>query len=102
MTVNKLIDNKTAKLIVTGRIDSITATTLDTSINDCISTIDNLILDFNDVEYISSACLRVLIKTQKGLGKRKTMKLIGVSENVMEVFELTGFNTIIDIERKEV
>ena len=54
--------------------------------------------DFSEVEYISSAGLRVLLAAQKVMNRQGSMKLIGVNSEVMEVFEITGFSDILTIE----
>ncbi|MBQ2377340.1 MAG: STAS domain-containing protein, partial [Clostridia bacterium] len=54
--------------------------------------------DFKSLEYISSAGLRVLLGAQKKMQKVGTMKLVNVCEEVMEVFEMTGFSDILTIE----
>ena len=85
-------------LEITGRLDTITAPALDKTINENLGEIKSLILDFKNVEYISSAGLRVLLSTQKNLQQKGTMKLKNVREEVMEVFEMTGFADILNIE----
>jgi anti-sigma B factor antagonist len=60
--------------------------------------IKNLILDFKGLEYISSAGLRVLLSAQKKMQQIGKMKVINVCEEVMEVFEITGFADILVIE----
>ena len=85
-------------LEITGRLDTITAPALDKTINENLGEIKSLILDFKNVEYISSAGLRVLLSTQKKLQQRGTMKLKNVREEVMEVFEITGFVDILTVE----
>ena len=60
--------------------------------------IKELVFDFSEVEYISSAGLRVLLAAQKVMNRQGSMKLIGVSSEVMEVFEITGFSDILTIE----
>ena len=85
-------------LEVTGRLDTITAPALDKTINENLEEIKALILDFKNLEYISSAGLRVLLGTQKKMQQIGTMKLINVCEEVMEVFEMTGFADILTIE----
>jgi anti-sigma B factor antagonist len=85
-------------LEITGRLDTITAPALDKTINENLGEIKSLILDFKNVEYISSAGLRVLLSTQKKLQQNGTMKLKNVREEVMEVFEMTGFADILIIE----
>ena len=85
-------------LEITGRLDTITAPALDKTINENLGEIKSLILDFKHIEYISSAGLRVLLSTQKKLQQNGTMKLKNVREEVMEVFEITGFVDILTIE----
>lgn len=58
----------------------------------------NLILDFENLEYISSAGLRIILKLQKMMNKIGTMKLIHVSEAILEIFEVTGFVDFLDIQ----
>ena len=65
---------------------------------DVIENATELTLDFEKLEYISSAGLRVLLATQKVLGKKGGMKLIHVNETIMEVFEVTGFSDILTVE----
>ena len=85
-------------LEITGRLDTITAPALDKTINENLGEIKSLILDCKNLEYISSAGLRVLLSTQKKLQQNGTMKLKNVREEVMEVFEITGFVDILTIE----
>ena len=81
-----------------GRLDTTTAPALDKTINENLNNIKNLILDFKGLAYISSAGLRVLLSTQKKMQQIGTMKVINVSEEVFEVFEITGFADILVIE----
>ena len=83
---------------IVGRLDTITAPALDKTINEDIGDTKNLVLDVKGMEYISSAGLRVLLGAQKKMQKIGSMKLIGVCEEVMEVFEMTGFADILTIE----
>ena len=85
-------------LEITGRLDTITAPALDKTINENLGEIKSLILDFKNLEYISSAGLRVLLSAQKKLHQNGTMKLKNVREEVMEVFEITGFVDILTVE----
>ena len=85
-------------LEITGRLDTLTAPALDKTINENLGEIKCLILDFKNLEYISSAGLRVLLSTQKKLQQKGTMKLKNVREEVMEVFEITGFVDILTVE----
>ena len=83
---------------IVGRLDTTTAPALDKTINEDIGDAKNLILDVKGMEYISSAGLRVLLGTQKKLQSIGSMKLINVCEEVMEVFEMTGFADVLTIE----
>ena len=83
---------------IVGRLDTITAPALDKTINEDIGDTKNLVLDVKGMEYISSAGLRVLLSAQKKMQKIGSMKVTGVCEEVMEVFEMTGFADILVIE----
>ena len=82
---------------IIGRLDTTTAPDFNKIINEDIADTDNLVLDFKKLEYISSAGLRVLLFAQKKMQKLGTLKLINVCEDVMEVFEMTGFSDILTI-----
>ena len=90
--VNELV------LEITGRLDTITAPALEKSINENYPESKSLILDLKCLEYISSAGLRVLLSAQKKMQKNNAMKVINVSDEIMEVFEMTGFVDILTIE----
>ena len=83
---------------VAGRLDTMTASSLDKAINEDIGEVKNLVLDLKNLEYISSAGLRVLLGAQKKMQKIGFMKVTNVCEEVMEVFEMTGFADILVIE----
>lgn len=85
-------------LEITGRVDTITAPTLDKTINENLANVKSLILDLKGLEYISSAGLRVLLGAQKKMSQIGSMKIKNVCELVMEVFEVTGFADILNIE----
>lgn len=83
---------------IAGRLDTITAPVLDTTINEDIGDTKNLVLDVKGVEYISSAGLRVLLGAQKKMQKIGSMKVKNVCAEVMDVFQMTGFADILVIE----
>ena len=83
---------------IVGRLDTITAPALDKTINEDIGDTKNLVLDVKGMEYISSAGLRVLLGAQKKMQKIGSMKVVNVCEEVMDVFEMTGFADILEIE----
>ena len=98
MTIEIMRNAEDLTIEVAGRLDTITAPSLDKTIGENIESVKNLILDLKGLEYISSAGLRVLLGAQKKMQKIGTMKVCNVCEDVMEVFEMTGFADILVIE----
>lgn len=90
------LQEKVAQLKVEGRLDTVTAPELEKRINELDA--KTLVLDLENLEYISSAGLRVLLSAHKKYAKLEGMKVINVKETVMEVFEITGFADILVIE----
>ena len=88
------------KMIVAleGRLDTTTAPQLETELKADMEGISELVLDFEKLDYISSAGLRVLLSAQKVMMKKGGMKITNANETVMEIFEVTGFSDILDIE----
>ena len=85
-------------IAVEGRLDTMTAPQLETVIKEELDGVDNLVFDFSELRYISSAGLRVLLTAQKAMNDQGSMKVVNVNDLVSEVFELTGFSDILDIE----
>ena len=98
MTIEIKKNNQETIIEIVGRLDTTTAPALDKTINEDIGDAKNLVLDVKGMEYISSAGLRVLLAAQKKMQKIGSMKVTGVCEEVMEVFEMTGFADILVIE----
>ena len=98
MTIEIKKNDHETTIEIVGRLDTITAPALDKTINENIGYTKNLVLDVKGMEYISSAGLRVLLAAQKKMQKIGSMKVTGVCEEVMEVFEMTGFADILVIE----
>ena len=98
MTIETKRNEKELIVELSGRLDTITAPTLEQRISENIYDIEKLILDFKGLEYISSAGLRVVLNAQKKMQQIGGMKVINVCEEVMEVFEITGFVDILSIE----
>ena len=94
--IKRNAEETTIKLV--GRLDTTTAPALDKTINEDIAGTKNLVLDVKELEYISSAGLRVLLGAQKKMQKIGSMKVTNVRDEVMEVFEMTGFADILVIE----
>ena len=81
-----------------GRLDTTTAPELEADLKNSLDGLTVLILDFEKLEYISSAGLRVLLSAQKVMNRQGTMKVIHVGEVIKEIFEVTGFSDILTIE----
>ena len=98
MTIEKKINNEAATLIVSGRLDTQTAPELEKELDSVLADIKELTFDFANLEYVSSAGLRVILKAQKAMNAQGSMKLTGVNDSIMEVFDITGFLDILTIE----
>ena len=98
MTIEKKINNESATLIVSGRLDTQTAPELENELDSVLSGLKELTFDFANLEYVSSAGLRVILKAQKAMNVQGSMKLTGVNDSIMEVFDITGFLDILTIE----
>ena len=98
MTINKFANGSTLTIALEGRLDTTTAPELETVIKSSLTGVTELILDFEKLDYISSAGLRVLLSAQKTMTKQGEMKITHVNEMIMEVFEVTGFSDILTIE----
>lgn len=98
MTINKTVDGSTVTLALAGRLDTSTAPELETELKQTLPGMKQLVLDFQELDYISSAGLRVLLSAQKTMNKQGSMILQHVNETVMEVFEITGFSDILTIQ----
>ena len=98
LNIKKTIENDTALFVLEGRLDTVAAPSLEQAFAETLTGVNELTLDFAGLEYISSAGLRVLLSAHKTMAKKNGMKLINVSETVMEIFEVTGFSGILTIE----
>ena len=97
MTIETKKNNKELIVALSGRLDTTTAPTLEQTISENIYDIEKLILDFKGLEYITSAGLRVVLNAQKKMQQIGTMKVINVGQEVMDIFEMTGFVDILTI-----
>ena len=98
MTINKISDGEKLTLAIAGRLDTNSSPYLEAELRQSVDGVTELFFDFSEAEYISSAGLRVLLAAQKVMNRQGSMKLIGVSDEVMEVFEITGFADMLTIE----
>ena len=92
------MENGNVTLTVAGRLDTTTAPELEKTLDNVLGGTKELVFDMTGLEYISSAGLRVILKAQKAMNARGSMKLTGVNDSIMEVFDITGFLDILTIE----
>ncbi len=98
MNMNFTKDGDKLTIALTGRLDTTTAPSLEEKIGAEISGTKELVFDLSELEYISSAGLRVLLSTQKAMNKLGTMTVKGANESILEIFEVTGFVDILNIQ----
>ena len=98
LNITKAQDGKELKLSLEGRLDTTTAPQLETEVKESLNGIETLVFDLEKLAYISSAGLRVLLSAQKIMNKQGSMVVRNSSEEVNEIFEVTGFSDILTIE----
>ena len=98
MIINKTLEQTRLCLAPIGRLDTTTASEFEKELDTSLGEVKELIIDFANLSYISSAGLRVILKAQKQMNAQGSMKITGVNDMVMEVFEITGFVDILTIE----
>ena len=98
MAINTTNENGRVTLALSGRLDTVTAPELEAALDKVLGDTNDLCFDFSELEYISSAGLRLLLKAQKIMNTKGKMKITGVNETIMEVFDITGFVDILTIE----
>ena len=98
LNIKKNAEGTKLELTLTGRLDTTTAPELETEVKGSIDGVERLVFDFAELEYISSAGLRVLLSTQKIMNKQGSMVVTNVSDETNEIFEVTGFSDILTVE----
>ena len=98
MTIVKNLNGTELTVAIAGRLDTTTAPQLEAEFKMSIEGIEKLVLDFAELEYLSSAGLRVLLSTQKAMNKQGEMIIRNVNDTINEIFEVTGFVDILTIE----
>lgn len=98
MTIKKIQDADKLTIALEGRLDTTTSPQLEAELRTSVNGISGLTFDFEKLDYISSAGLRVLLAAQKVMNKQKEMKITNVKPEIMEIFEVTGFVDILSIE----
>ena len=97
LNIEKKLSDVTT-FVLQGRLDTSTSPQLETELEKILPNTTMLVLDMEKLEYISSAGLRVILKAQKAMNTKGVMKLVHVGESIMEVFDITGFADILNIE----
>ena len=98
LTINKISDGDRLTLTLVGYLNTATAIELDTLLSESLDGVTDLVFDFSELKYISSAGLRVLLSTQKRMNSQGSMKITGASNNIIEIFDITGITEIFTIE----
>lgn len=98
MKINKTQDGSKLTLAFEGRLDSSSAPQLEMELKASLEAVTELVLDFAELVYLSSAGLRVILAAQKQMNKQGKMVIVKVNETIMEIFEVTGFAEILTFE----
>lgn len=98
MTITKTLEDRTLTIALKGRLDTSTAPQLESELKSSYDGVERLIFDMKELAYLSSAGLRVILQAQKTMNRQGTMTVRNVNETIMEIFEITGFVDILNIE----
>lgn len=98
MNIKKIRDDSTLTIELEGRLDTVSAPRLETELKKSLSAVETLIFDFENLEYLSSAGLRVLLSSQKVMNRQGKMIIKNVNSTIADIFEVTGFSEILTIE----
>lgn len=98
MNIEKNQNGSELVVKVIGRVDTVTAPELESQVKESLEGITNLELNLEELEYISSAGLRVILSLQKIMNKQGRLIITNVNETVQDIFEVTGFSEILTIE----
>jgi anti-sigma B factor antagonist len=98
LNIEKKTEGTALQVTLTGRLDTTTAPQLESELKSSLDGVTSLVMDFEKLEYISSAGLRVLLSAHKSMAKKGGMKVVNVNDVVNEVFDVTGFADILNIE----
>ncbi len=98
MNIKKTLNDSTLIIAPEGRLDTSSSPQLEDELNNSLKGIKELIFDFDKLDYISSSGLRVLLSAQKKMNRQGSLTVRNVNETIAEVFEITGFSDILNIE----
>ncbi|WP_026662452.1 STAS domain-containing protein [Butyrivibrio proteoclasticus] len=98
MTITKNLNGDQLEIVLEGRLDTMTAPDLEQVIRESLDNVKNLTVDMKNLEYVSSAGLRTLLIAKKQLHNKGNVKIVNANDIVKEVFEVTGFDELLDVE----
>ncbi|CDG64931.1 MAG: anti-sigma factor antagonist [Methanobacterium sp.] len=98
MKIEKTLEGKTLTVKLDGRLDTNTTPKVEEELKEILPGVEDLVLDFGDLKYISSAGLRLILSTQKTMNQQGSLVIRNVNDMVMEIFETTGFDDVLTIE----
>ena len=98
LDIKKNLDGSRLEFVLNGRLDTITAPQLEEEVKSSLDGITELVFNFEELAYVSSAGLRVLLSAQKTMNEKGSMVVKNVSEEIQEIFDVTGFSDILTIE----
>ena len=98
LNIEKTVNGAELTVTLAGRLDTTTAPELEGELKSSLDGVEALIFDMGELQYISSAGLRVLLSAQKTMNRQGEMKVVHVNDTIMEIFEVTGFSDILTIE----
>jgi anti-sigma B factor antagonist len=91
-------NGETLEIALEGRLDTITSPELEKALSKALEGVTDFVMNFSELKYVSSAGLRIILSAQKRMNKQGKMLIKNVSEEIMEVFDMTGFSDILNIE----
>ena len=97
MTITQTKTDNALTVRLSGRLDTMTAPELESFLKDNLDGVTALTIDLQDLEYMSSAGLRVMLSAQKRMNAQGDMQVCHVNETIAEIFEVTGFNDILTV-----
>ena len=98
MNINNIQNGSELTIELEGRLDTVSAPSLEAELKKDINGVQTLIFDFAKLEYLSSAGLRVLLASQKVMNRQGEMRIRNVNSTISDIFEVTGFSEILTVE----
>ena len=98
MNITKKQEEDKLTIALEGRLDTVTAPQLEGELRTAVNGISELVFDLGKLDYVSSAGLRVLLSAQKVMNRQGSMTVCHVKPEIMEIFEVTGFVDLLNIE----